>query len=54
MNVKPEDNITDDLMVIEKYSNVIPKIVLGDKRNIKVTTKEDYQYIKFLMGDKDV
>lgn len=54
LNVKPEDNITDDLMVIEKYSNVIPKIVLGDKHNIKVTTKEDYQYIKFLMGDKDV
>ena len=52
--VKEEDNITDDLMAIEKYTNVLPKIVIGSKNNIKVTTYEDYQYVKFLMGDKNV
>lgn len=52
--VKEEDNITDDLMAFEKYSNVNPLVVLGDKNNIKVTTIEDYELIKFLMEKKDV
>ena len=52
--VSDKDNITDDLMAIEKYSNVVPKIILGSKTNIKVTTFEDYQYVKILMGDKNV
>ena len=42
-------NVTDDLMAIEKYSNVIPKIVLGDKTNIKVTTLDDIELLKFYM-----
>lgn len=52
--VKKEDNITDDVMAFEKYSNVNPLVVLGDKNNIKVTTIEDYELIKFLMEKKDV
>ena len=52
--VRTEDNITDDLMAVEKYGNIMPKIILGEKTNIKVTTIEDYQYIKFLMGEKNV
>lgn len=54
LKVKDDDEITDDLMAIEKYSSVVPKIVLGSKLNIKITTEEDYEYIKFIMGDKDV
>ena len=52
--VKDSDNITDDLMAFEKYSSVTPLIVLGDKKNIKITTNDDYEYIKYLMEKKDV
>lgn len=52
--VKLDDNITDDLMAIEKYTNAVSKIIIGSKENIKVTTLEDYRYVKFLMGDKNV
>ena len=52
--IKKEDKITDDLMAFEKYSNVTPLIVLGDKKNIKVTTMDDYEYIKYLMETKNV
>ncbi len=43
------DVVTDDLMAIEKYSNVTPKIVLGNKTNIKVTTIEDIGLLKYYM-----
>ena len=41
--------VTDDLMAIELFSNIVPKIVLGDKTNIKVTTIEDIDLLKFYM-----
>ena len=52
--IKKEDKITDDLMAFEKYSNIIPLIVKGEKSNIKITTYEDYEYMKYLMEKKDV
>ena len=52
--IKEEDEITDDLIAFEKYSDINPHIVLGDKNNIKITTYEDYEYVKFLMEKKDV
>ena len=52
--VKDTDNITDDLMAIEMYTDIVPSIVLGSRNNIKVTTYEDYLYLKCLMGDKNV
>ena len=52
--IKKEDNITDDLMAFEKYSDINPLIVLGDKKNIKITTVEDYEYMKYLMEKKNV
>ena len=52
--VKATDSITDDLMAFEKYSSVKPLIVLGDKKNIKITTVEDYEYVKYLMGKRNV
>lgn len=41
--------VTDDLMAVELYSNVVPKIVLGEKSNIKVTTLEDLSLLKYYM-----
>ncbi len=41
--------VTDDLMAVEKYSEVVPKIVLGEKSNIKVTTLEDLSLLKYYM-----
>lgn len=35
------EGITDDAMVIEKYSSIQVKFSMGDYRNIKVTTRED-------------
>ena len=52
--IKEEDNITDDLMAIEKYSNVIPKIVIGNKFNYKITVKEDIKLMEYLLGEKNV
>lgn len=52
--IKKEDNITDDLMAVEKYSNITPKIVVGNKHNYKITTQEDLNLMKLLLGDKDV
>ena len=52
--VKDSDNITDDLMAFEKYSNIRPLIVLGDDKNIKVTTIGDYEYLKYIMEKENV
>ena len=52
--VKPADAITDDLMAFEKYSNITPLIVLGDEKNIKITTSDDYEYVKYLMEKQNV
>ena len=52
--VKESDNITDDLMAFEKYSNEKPLIVEGDEKNIKITTISDYEYVKYLMEKKNV
>ena len=49
--IKKEDNITDDLMAIEKYSNVKPKIITGNKFNYKLTTSEDLELLKLLLGE---
>ena len=50
--VKKEDNITDDLMAIEKYSDVIPHITIGSSSNIKLTKKEDLDYLSYLLTKK--
>ena len=34
-------NITDDTMIMEQYSNKKSKLIMGDYRNIKITTPED-------------
>ena len=44
-----EDKITDDLMAIEKYTSIVPKIVLGNKTNIKVTTKLDLKLVELYL-----
>ena len=41
-------------MAVEKYSNITPKIVVGNKHNYKITTQEDLNLMKLLLGDKDV
>ena len=34
-------NITDDTMIMEQFSGVKSKVIMGDYRNIKLTTPED-------------
>lgn len=41
--------VTDDAMVLELFSNTKVKLVMGDYRNIKVTTPEDLELVRFYM-----
>lgn len=43
---------TDDVSLLEKYFEITPKIVNGLYRNIKLTTMEDLEYIKYLLRGK--
>lgn len=40
---------TDDVSLIEKYTNIQPKMVEGNYDNIKITTFRDIKYLEFLM-----
>lgn len=41
MEQEKNTDITDDTMIMERYLNKKTKLILGDYRNIKVTTPED-------------
>lgn len=41
MESTKDTDITDDTMIIERYLGKKTKVIMGDYRNIKVTTKED-------------
>lgn len=41
--------VTDDSMVVEKYSNIKVKIIEGDYTNIKITTPEDLIFANTLI-----
>lgn len=44
--MKNPQGITDDAMMVEKYSDVKVKFMVGDSSNIKVTTSEDLVTLK--------
>ncbi len=46
MYAESADGITDDSMVVEKYTDTQVKVIMGEYENIKVTTPEDLQYIR--------
>ena len=46
------EDITDDAMLLEK-ENIKVKLVNGSYRNIKLTTSEDYYYIKRLLEGEE-
>lgn len=50
--LKNKDNITDDISVLQLYSDLSVKIVEGSKYNFKITTKEDLDYINYLRSRK--
>lgn len=54
LNKAKEDNYiaTDDVSLLEKYYDITPRIVIGSYKNIKLTTIEDIEYIKFLLRGK--
>jgi len=43
---------TDDVSLLEKYFDITPRIISGSYRNIKLTTIEDLDYIKYLLRGK--
>lgn len=49
-NNKNKTIITDDIMIIEKYTKLSPYILETNKVNIKITTKEDLKLIKNLIN----
>ncbi len=44
--------ITDDAMVMEASGLAEVRIVEGDERNIKITTRADLEYARFLVGEE--
>ena len=46
--------VTDDAMVLELFSDRRVKFVEGDYRNIKVTTPEDLELVKYYMEKREV
>ena len=46
MASKKHINITDDLQIIEMFSNVKSYLILGDRSNIKITYKDDINILK--------
>ena len=46
-----DSNITDDAMVVERFTNHKVKFVEGDYANIKVTTPEDILIAELLLGN---
>lgn len=42
MKLEGAVNITDDTMIMEQFGQVQTKVLLGDYRNIKITTPEDF------------
>ena len=44
-------SITDDAMLVEKYTGHKVKIIEGDYKNIKITTPEDIDLAEFYMKD---
>lgn len=50
--IKKQFNGTDDMILLEKFLKINPSPVLSRNKNIKITTIEDYQYARYLIGDK--
>ena len=46
--------VTDDAMVLELFSDRRVRFVTGDYRNIKVTTPEDLELVKYYMDKGEV
>ncbi|MBQ7536488.1 MAG: 2-C-methyl-D-erythritol 4-phosphate cytidylyltransferase [Stomatobaculum sp.] len=45
--------VTDDAMVVEHFTDTKVKLVMGDYRNIKVTTKEDLAAAEAYLAEKN-
>ena len=46
MKINGSDGITDDSMVVEKYTDTNVRIIECSYRNIKITTPEDLDFMK--------
>ncbi len=45
---KTKEDVTDDISIIQKYGYK-PKIIIGSKKNMKITYKEDFEILKVLI-----
>ena len=45
--------VTDDAMLVEKYTGHKVRIVEGDYRNIKITTPEDIEIAEFYLAGNE-
>ncbi len=46
-----DDKVTDDAMVAEKFAGQKVRLLMGDYRNIKVTTPDDLTIVRAFMGE---
>lgn len=47
-----DESVTDDAMVVEKYAHQKIRLLMGDYRNIKITTPEDLILAKALLEER--
>ena len=47
-----KEGVTDDAMAVERFTDTKVKLVMGDYRNIKVTTKEDLAAAETYLGER--
>ena len=48
-----KEGVTDDAMAVERFTDTKVKLVMGDYRNIKVTTKEDLAAAETYLAERD-
>lgn len=48
---KPNDYLTDDSSIVEYYVGVTPKIVEGERTNIKITTPMDLAIAEYILNE---
>lgn len=52
MSICKDETITDDAMVVEKYSDVKVKLIEAGYTNIKITTPEDLVFMKSILDSQ--
>lgn len=51
-SVKQSEYYSDDAAAVMKYANLKPRVVRGERGNIKLTTEEDIKFVELLLASE--